>query len=79
MWLKRTAAVAVLMLPVLLTGCAEPEPDYSPPGFVNDNSGYDAPVPAGGDLDCADINGPVAISGSDPHGLDADNDGIGCE
>ena len=29
------------------------------------------------DLDCADT-GPVAVSGSDPHGLDADGDGAAC-
>lgn len=33
-----------------------------------------------GDLDCEDFSGSVFIgSGEDPHGLDADNDGIGCE
>ena len=32
-----------------------------------------------GDLDCEDINGPVIIRGSDPHGFDGDGDGIGCE
>jgi endonuclease YncB( thermonuclease family) len=31
------------------------------------------------DLDCADVNGPVHVTGSDPHGLDADGDGIGCD
>ena len=31
------------------------------------------------DLDCADIGGSVKVSGSDPHGLDRDGDGIGCE
>jgi endonuclease YncB( thermonuclease family) len=31
------------------------------------------------DLDCADVNGPVRVTGSDPHGLDADRDGIACE
>ncbi len=33
----------------------------------------------GGDLDCADIGHPVAVSGPDPHGLDRDGDGVGCE
>jgi hypothetical protein len=33
----------------------------------------------GDDLDCADIGHPVEVSGSDPHGLDADGDGVGCE
>ena len=31
------------------------------------------------DLDCADVNGPIMVTGSDPHGLDADNDGVACE
>ncbi len=45
--------------------------DYS---SYEDDSSYGS-----GDLDCADIGRSVAISGSDPHGLDADGDGIGCE
>ena len=31
------------------------------------------------DIDCSDLDGPVAVTGSDPHGLDADGDGEGCE
>jgi hypothetical protein len=31
------------------------------------------------DVDCADVGGPVQVLGSDPHGLDADRDGLGCE
>jgi hypothetical protein len=31
------------------------------------------------DLDCPDIGHPVQVIGSDPHGLDRDNDGWGCE
>jgi hypothetical protein len=31
------------------------------------------------DLDCSDFGGPVVVRGNDPHGLDRDNDGIGCE
>lgn len=31
------------------------------------------------DLDCSDLGGPVPITGDDPHGLDRDGDGIGCE
>jgi endonuclease YncB( thermonuclease family) len=53
-----------------------------------------APAPAGGacapgyspcvppfppDVDCADVAGPVAVTGPDPHGLDADGDGTACE
>lgn len=33
----------------------------------------------GGDLDCVDIGRPVYVAGTDPHNLDADDDGIGCE
>lgn len=42
--------------------------------------GYDPctpPYPP--DLDCADVGGPITVTGSDPHGLDADNDGTACE
>lgn len=37
-----------------------------------------APGP-GPDLDCADIGHQVRVGDSDPHGLDRDRDGIGCE
>lgn len=46
----------------------EPESTY-PPG-----------PPAGEpDIDCADLPGPVWVGSSDPHNLDSDGDGIGCE
>jgi hypothetical protein len=31
------------------------------------------------DLDCADLDGPIKVTGSDPHNLDGDGDGWGCE
>jgi hypothetical protein len=31
------------------------------------------------DIDCADVSGPIYVSGTDPHGFDADGDGVGCE
>lgn len=31
------------------------------------------------DLDCSDLNGPIKVTGSDPHNLDGDADGWGCE
>ena len=31
------------------------------------------------DVDCSDVDGPIYVTGSDPHGLDADGDGVGCE
>lgn len=33
----------------------------------------------GYDLDCPDVGHPVSVPGADPHRLDADNDGVGCE
>jgi hypothetical protein len=40
-----------------------------------------------GDYDCSSgsgngpnyVSGPVRVTGSDPFGLDADHDGVGCE
>ena len=44
------------------------------------NPNYTPCVPAGaGDLDCADIGHPVRVVGSDPHDLDREGDGVGCE
>jgi hypothetical protein len=34
---------------------------------------------AGPDLDCSQIGHQVRVGSSDPHALDADGDGIGCE
>jgi hypothetical protein len=46
-------------------------------------SGYKPCLPVTGDLDCADVvamgKAPVRVRGSDPYGLDGDNDGFGCE
>jgi hypothetical protein len=33
----------------------------------------------GYDLDCPDVGHPVSVPGADPHRLDADDDGVGCE
>jgi hypothetical protein len=46
----------------------DPAPDYS---YDNDR-----PYP---DVDCSDVAGPIYVGGDDPHGLDADGDGVGCE
>lgn len=46
-------------------GCA---PGYSP-----------CVAPGPPDLDCADVGGPVRVTGSDPHRLDGDGDGTACE
>lgn len=42
--------------------------------------GYDPCVPVfPPDVDCADVGGPVRVTGPDPHGLDRDGDGVACE
>ena len=42
--------------------------------------GYDPCIPPyPPDLDCSDVDGPIRVLGDDPHGFDADGDGIGCD
>jgi hypothetical protein len=48
-----------------------------PSGCDPNYSGCVPPYPP--DVDCAEVGGTVASYGSDPHGLDADGDGSGCE
>lgn len=51
-----------------------------PPPANSCAPGYDPCVPAyPPDVDCPDVNGPILVTGSDPHGLDRDGDGIACE
>ena len=57
------------------------------PTTGGDCQGYSPCIPPGPDVDCAGgsgdgpryVSGPVRVTGSDPYGLDADNDGWGCE
>ncbi len=49
-------------------------------GTANCAPGYSPCVPPPPpDLDCADLDGPIRVTGSDPHNLDGDEDGWGCE
>ncbi|HEX2176087.1 MAG TPA: thermonuclease family protein [Nocardioidaceae bacterium] len=49
-------------------------------GGGNCDPGYDPCVPPyPPDIDCGDVDGPVRVLGDDPHGFDADGDGIGCD
>ncbi|WP_307679714.1 thermonuclease family protein [Streptomyces sp. V4I2] len=69
----------------LWTAChQQPETSITPP----DSSAPDTPArpdlpdgpPAGApDVDCSDLSGPVWVGPDDPHRLDRDGDGIGCE
>jgi hypothetical protein len=55
----------------------EPTPDS---GGGDCEPGYDPCVPSyPPDVNCPDVDGPIAVTGSDPHGLDRDGDGVGCE
>jgi Skp family chaperone for outer membrane proteins len=43
-----------------------------------------SPIPSaipspGGDIDCAQVNGPIPVPPGDPNNLDGDGDGLGCE
>lgn len=58
----------------------KPKPPPPPAGGGNCAAGYDPCIPPyPPDLDCADVNGPIHVTGNDPHGLDRDGDGIACE
>lgn len=55
-------------------------------GGSNCTPGYSPCLPPASDYDCSGgsgdgpaYTGPVRVTGSDPYGLDADNDGYGCE
>jgi endonuclease YncB( thermonuclease family) len=60
-----------------------PRPAPAPQPLVGGGGGACAPgyspcvPPYPPDVDCADT-GPVTVTGADPHGLDADNDGFAC-
>lgn len=61
-----------------------PSPPSDPPPL--NCQGYDPCLPPGPDVDCSGgegdgpryVDGPVSVSGSDPYGLDGNNDGVGC-
>jgi resuscitation-promoting factor RpfB len=64
----------------LVTAKPPPEPSS------NCTPGYSPCLPPASDYDCAggtgdgpEYTGPIRVTGSDPYGLDSDNDGYGCE
>ena len=66
------------------TGISGPPTKEPPPnGKCDPNYSGGCVPPYPPDLDCADLRAmglaPVRSTGSDPHGLDGDDDGIGCE
>jgi hypothetical protein len=57
---------------------AEAAPPADAGGNCDPNySGCVPPYPP--DVNCPQVNGPVQVLGSDPHGLDRDGDGVACE
>lgn len=59
---------------------AQAPPPPPPPAAPSCDPGYSGCVPPfPPDVDCADVAGPVQVTGSDPHGLDRDRDGVACE
>lgn len=63
------------------SGCGIPQPKTQYSSGSNCDTNYSgACIPRGSpDLDCADVGSNIRVTGSDPHGLDRDGDGIGCE
>jgi hypothetical protein len=60
------------------TPAPQPAPGPAPAGDCA--PGYRPCIPPyPPDVDCGDVDGPIHVSGSDPHGLDADGDGVACE
>jgi resuscitation-promoting factor RpfB len=75
---------------VTITIAKKPPPPPPPPPTVQEDnctSGYSPCLPPASDYDCAGgsgdgpayAEGPIAVTGSDPYGLDDDSDGVGCE
>lgn len=60
--------------------CVTPAPGPGPVRGGGCARGYAPCVPpAPPDVDCAAVDGPIHVTGADPHGLDADGDGVACE
>ena len=66
---------------------AAAQPPAPAPTAADCTPGYSPCIPPGPDVDCAGgsgngpryVQGPVAVTGSDPYGLDGNHDGVGCE
>jgi hypothetical protein len=74
--------VAVALLGLVGQALARPSSDSSSSTSAACAPGYRPCLPVRADLDCKDIpdaKTPVRVTGSDPYGLDADRDGLGCE
>jgi hypothetical protein len=78
-------ATATVTKKVRTTVTAKPAPRAQ--AASNCTPGYSPCLPPADDYDCAGgsgngpeyADGPIAVTGSDPYGLDADGDGVACE
>ncbi|WP_328769439.1 thermonuclease family protein [Streptomyces sp. NBC_00286] len=61
------------------TATTPEEPDTPLPPDTDPGSSLPPGPPPGPDVDCSDLSGPVWVGDSDPHRLDRDGDGIGCD
>jgi hypothetical protein len=72
---------------VVITVATKPPPPPEPQQPSNCTPGYSPCLAPAYDYDCAGgggdgpeyVYGTVRVTGSDPYGLDSDNDGWGCE
>jgi hypothetical protein len=74
--------VAVALLALVGQASGRHSAGSSPSASAACAPGYRPCLPVRADLDCKDIpdaKTPVRVTGSDPYGLDADRDGLGCE
>jgi len=72
--------LALVAVVAALSMTGSPASAQQGPDQGNCHPSYDPCVPNGvGDINCDDLAGPVAVNGPDDFGLDADNDGVGCE
>lgn len=55
------------------------QPSHPLPDPPPDDGLGEYPEWTGYDLDCPDVGHPVRVTGADPHRLDRDRDGVGCE
>jgi hypothetical protein len=75
----------IRMLPPRAPRAPSRPPSYPSPPV--DCQGYSPCLPPGPDVDCSGgsgdgpryVEGPVRVYGSDPYGLDADGNGVGCQ
>lgn len=77
-----------ILFVAIAVGCSHATPRPEPTGGNGSNCtpGYFPCLPPASDYDCIggsgdgpEYTGLVTVTGSDPYGLDANNDGVGCE